>query len=67
MTPTEIELARLWSDLLERTNISRFDSFLETGVDSLLALKLSNRIQRTPFTNSIDQGHLLISDAFDIC
>lgn len=44
-TPTEIELAKLWSDILDRTNIGRFDNFFETGGDSLLALKLSNRIR----------------------
>lgn len=44
--PVEQALARLWSDLLGRSDIPRDASFGELGGDSLLSLKLLARIRK---------------------
>jgi acyl carrier protein len=43
-TPTEVALAKIWSELLNRGRIGRLDSFLGMGGDSLLATMAISRI-----------------------
>jgi amino acid adenylation domain-containing protein len=45
-TDSEIRLAALWSELLERPEISRNDDWFDLGGHSLLALRLFSRIHR---------------------
>jgi amino acid adenylation domain-containing protein len=45
-TPTEIKLAALWAELLERDEISAEDDWFELGGHSLLALRLFSRLHR---------------------
>jgi len=44
-TPTEIRLARLWSEALGRMDIRRDDSFFNIGGHSLLAARIVSRIR----------------------
>jgi aryl carrier-like protein len=44
--PIEVALARLWSELLQHTPISRGDNFFTLGGDSLLATRLVEGIRR---------------------
>lgn len=44
-TPTEILLARVWSELLDRDEIRREDDFFELGGDSLLVLQVFARLR----------------------
>jgi acyl-CoA synthetase (AMP-forming)/AMP-acid ligase II/acyl carrier protein len=46
-TPTEETLAAIWTGLLNRDRISRHDSFLDVGGDSLLATMAISRIDET--------------------
>ena len=43
---TEIELARLWADILKRDRIGRTESFFALGGHSLLAIRLLGRIAK---------------------
>jgi FkbH-like protein len=47
MTDTEARLARIWSDLLEKSPISRTDNFFDLGGHSLVAVLLLLRIRET--------------------
>lgn len=44
-TPTEQWLGELWSEILQRSIVSRESNFFELGGDSLLAARLSGRIR----------------------
>jgi amino acid adenylation domain-containing protein len=46
LTETERELARLWSQLLVRSEIRRSDHFFQLGGHSLLAVKVIARVRR---------------------
>ncbi len=43
-TPTEIELAAIWTSLLEIDTVSTMDNFFELGGDSLLAVRFAESI-----------------------
>lgn len=45
-TPTEIKLAALWAELLERDEVGAGDDWFELGGHSLLALRLFSRLHR---------------------
>jgi acyl carrier protein len=47
MTPVERQLAGIWSDLLERREITPSDNFFDLGGHSLLAVLLLLRIRET--------------------
>ncbi|MEU9297414.1 amino acid adenylation domain-containing protein [Streptomyces sp. NPDC048266] len=44
-TPTEVLLARVWSELLDRGEVRREDDFFELGGDSLLVLQVFARLR----------------------
>ncbi|OKJ62595.1 hybrid non-ribosomal peptide synthetase/type I polyketide synthase [Streptomyces sp. CB02261] len=44
-TPTEVLLARVWSELLDRDEVRREDDFFELGGDSLLVLQVFARLR----------------------
>jgi len=46
VTETEIALAAIWSELLDRPQVSRGDNFFDIGGNSLLAIQLQSRIER---------------------
>ncbi len=43
--PTETRMAKLWSRLLDVSNISRLDNFFDLGGHSLMAIRLTSRIR----------------------
>ena len=45
-TPTEISVARIWSDVLRVSSISRGDNFFDIGGDSLLANMVTTRVRK---------------------
>ena len=44
-TETEIKLAALWSEVLDRPQVGRMDSFFDIGGNSLLAIHLMARVE----------------------
>ena len=72
VTHTEAELARIWSDVLHRSDISTLDNFLELGGDSLLATQIMSRIRQTyqvniPISSVIESESLAtLSQAIDM-
>ncbi len=46
-TSTEIQLAAIWSDLLNKSKVGAEDNFFELGGDSLKATQLANRIHKS--------------------
>ena len=44
-TPIEVELVRLWAQILGVEQVGIHDTFLELGGDSLLAMRLVVRVQ----------------------
>ena len=44
-TPTEVALAEIWRDLLERQEVWRTDDFFELGGHSLLATRVASRLR----------------------
>ncbi|RKH56197.1 non-ribosomal peptide synthase/polyketide synthase, partial [Corallococcus llansteffanensis] len=47
VTPTEVALAALWSQVLHVSNVGRHDNFFELGGHSLLATQVVSRIRST--------------------
>lgn len=58
-TPTEIKVATIWANTLGYDEINIFDNFYDLGGDSILAVKLLNRINKS-FETSIN-----ISEVFN--
>jgi acyl-CoA synthetase (AMP-forming)/AMP-acid ligase II/acyl carrier protein len=63
MTRTEVELARIWSEVLRRGDVRALDNFLELGGDSLLATQVMSRIRKSfdveiPIVSIIESGSL---------
>ena len=44
-SPTEIQLAAIWSEILNSTSIGRQDDFFDRGGNSISAIQIRNRIQ----------------------
>ena len=64
MTPTEAEVARIWSEVLHQGCVGVLDNFLELGGDSLLATQVTSRISETfkvdiPITSVIIAENLM--------
>ncbi len=47
LTPTEVQLAAIWCELLRRERVGRFDDFFEVGGHSLLALQVIARVRES--------------------
>ena len=47
LTPVENHLAALWSEILGVPEIGSTDNFFECGGDSLLGLRMANRLRKT--------------------
>jgi len=55
-TPTEIQLADIWSEVLEIKNISRNDNFFHIGGDSLRAVQIIVRVNKAMSTELPQQS-----------
>jgi amino acid adenylation domain-containing protein len=47
VTPTETQLAQIWSEVLKRDRVGRTDNFLSLGGHSLLAIRVLGKISKT--------------------
>ena len=58
LTPSETQLSRIWSELLDRSDIQREDDWFRIGGHSLLALRLFSRIH-TDFNRTLPLSAIL--------
>lgn len=64
VTPTEISVAQIWSEVLNAEKIGKTDNFFEIGGHSLIATRVVSRINRT-FGLEMKLGELFLSPTIE--